>query len=228
MKATADRVVTAAFRSTGRGAGPIPAAHRGADLAFRMTFEAGRTPGGWLASDGRWYPAEVHPNHQSGQQAPRPSHPRASEQTKLRIIRSALTAGILAGCTAIALILASTGSSANDLTGKSARQVRAIALAATKAEHSVHISSFSGSTDVSPTEGRQTISGGTLGNATVLVVSGVAYLDGDATFLETTLGLSPANAASYVGRWIAFHPTDPDYQEVAAGVTMASMLTEVM
>jgi hypothetical protein len=202
-----------------------------------MTFEAGRTPGGWLASDGRWYPAEVHPNYQNQNYPTYQSYPTSpsyqlrlggSEQTRLRIIRIALAAGIVAGCAGIAALLSTNSAAANDLIGKSAIQVRAIARGAAQDEQSVHVSAFNNSIDANAIEGRQLVSSGAQGNATILVVSGVAYLDGDANFLQNALGLSSATASTYVGKWISLRPTDPAYQQVAAGLTMGTLLVEAL
>jgi hypothetical protein len=199
-----------------------------------MTFEAGRTPGGWLASDGRWYPAEAHPNYrsypndQNYRRRALPLRLRGSEQTKLRIVRIALATGIVAGCAGIATLLSTNGSAANDLVGKSANQVRGIARGAAQDAQSVHVSTFNDSLDVNLIEGRQVISDGMQGNATIVVVSGVAYLDGDAPFLQNSLGLSTATASSYVGQWISFQPANPEFQQVAADLTMGTLLVEVL
>ena len=122
----------------------------------------------------------------------------------------------------------------NALVGKSASQVVALAMAAAAAKGSVHFVSTDtgtggpgGSTfDVSRNTGKQTVSGATSGSASFVVISGVAYVQADATFLQNSFGF-PANAAStYAERWISFQSTDTGYQQVVDGDTLASAMTD--
>jgi hypothetical protein len=150
--------------------------------------------------------------------------------------------------TTLALGLAACGSSSGSgassdhaasttgitLVGKSASQVVSIAMAAATAKGSVHLVSTDtgagapgGSTyDVARNEGKQTVSGGTTGTASLVLISGVAYVQGDAAFLQNTFGF-PANAAStYAGMWISFQSTDTGYQQIVDGDTLASALAD--
>ena len=115
----------------------------------------------------------------------------------------------------------------------SATQVLDRSLAAARRQGSAHLVStesaggvqVNGTYDVSTHEGRQTISGPT-GNATVLSMPGVAYLEADAVFLEGNLGLSPAGAAKAAGSWIEFRPADGPFRQLVSGVTLGSALAE--
>jgi len=107
-------------------------------------------------------------------------------------------------------------------------------MAAAMAKGSVHLVSTDtgaggpgGSTyDVGRSEGKQTVSGATTGTSSLVLVSGVAYVQGDATFLENAFGL-PANAAStYAGMWISFRSTDTGYEQIVDGDTLASALAD--
>lgn len=122
----------------------------------------------------------------------------------------------------------------NALDGKSATEVVSLAMAAATAKGSVHLVSTDtgtggpgGSTyDVGRNEGKQAVSGGTIGTASLVVVSGIAYVHADATFLQNAFGF-PANMAStYAGTWISFRSTDTGYQQVADGDTLASALSD--
>ena len=58
-----------------------------------------------------------------------------------------------------------------------------------------------------------------VGDNEVIVIGSKVYMRADATMLENMLGYSVGEAAPYVNKWIAFTPSDPLYQAVAAGVT---------
>lgn len=125
------------------------------------------------------------------------------------------------------------GSSNGGLSGKTAAQVLAITVAAAKSQGSMHLDNTdtrgpagSGSYDVNGSEGKQTVSGGTQGNSDLLVIPGHAYLNGDAAFLENSLGFPASVASLYSGKWISFVPSDPGYQQIVAGDTLSSALAE--
>ncbi len=123
--------------------------------------------------------------------------------------------------------------SANGLSGKSAAEVLATSIGAARAQGSVHLAAVEsngasaiGSYDISATVGAQTVSGGAQGNATLLVMPGMAYLKGDAAFLHNSLGLGVSAAGKYAGQWISFKPGDPGYAQVVSGDTLSSALSE--
>ncbi|MHB1712144.1 MAG: hypothetical protein ACYCV7_12185 [Acidimicrobiales bacterium] len=75
--------------------------------------------------------------------------------------------------------------------------------------------------DVGRAEGVQHMTS-SVGDYEVIVVNAMAYMKPNLKMLESTFGYSPTVAAPYVNRWIAFTPSDPPYQAVAADVTMRS------
>lgn len=56
----------------------------------------------------------------------------------------------------------------------------------------------------------------------VIVANSKAYMRGNLDMLENSFGYSASEAAPYVGRWIAFSPTDAPFTSVAADVTTGS------
>ncbi|HEX8009168.1 MAG TPA: hypothetical protein VF482_22395 [Trebonia sp.] len=92
--------------------------------------------------------------------------------------------------------------------------------------HSVDFSDDSGTN-----AGRQviTITGGE--HATVLLVDGVGYAEGNEAALAGFFGFAPTEAATLAGRWISFHPGDTaggtDYSAVVDGLTLASVGDEL-
>jgi hypothetical protein len=107
-------------------------------------------------------------------------------------------------------------------------------MAAATAQGSVHLVSTdtgsggpaSSTYDINRDDGKQTVSGAASGTATFVVISGVAYVNGSATFLQNSFGFPANAAATYAGKWISFQSTDAGYQEVVDGDTLASALTD--
>jgi hypothetical protein len=106
---------------------------------------------------------------------------------------------------------------------------------AAKAAGSVHFSSYTRvgrssilfSADSAPGGGQQDIRMPGGAQMTVIVVSGVGYVDGNASALNGFLGLPTATAMQLAYRWISFTAADPDYQQVVGGVTTGSVLGEI-
>jgi hypothetical protein len=127
-----------------------------------------------------------------------------------------------------------TGGSSNALAHKTPKAVLASAVAAAKASGSFHydltakISSSSQSIvgDASTTEGRQTISEGTLKIEAELIGKTV-YIEGNVGGLEDQMGFSSSAASTYAGKWISIVPTDAPYASVTDAVTLPSALTEL-
>jgi len=145
------------------------------------------------------------------------------------------------GIVLVVTILAACGSNssknavpAKGFSGKSTSGMLTLATSVANARGSVHIvatESTGGMTgesvyDIARDHGKQIVSGGSQGNSTILIVSGVAYLQGDANFLQNSLGLSASSASTYAGRWIAFRSSDTGYRQVVRGDTLPSALTE--
>jgi hypothetical protein len=75
--------------------------------------------------------------------------------------------------------------------------------------------------DNSRTEGVQYNTDGP-SNSEVIVINSMAYMRANLAMMENAFGYSSSEAAPYVGRWIAFAPTDSPYSSIAAGVTTGS------
>jgi hypothetical protein len=143
-----------------------------------------------------------------------------------------LVAGLAAGCSGGAS-QAPAGSSG--LAALSPKQILSRAEAAATSAGSVHFqsttqdgpSSIVFNDDSTSHGGRQyiTMSGG--GQMTVLVVAGNGYVNGNATGLNSFLGLPAPTAAQMAGQWILFTSGDPGYQQVVAGVSTSSVLGEI-
>ena len=210
--------------------------------------------GWWQAADHRWYPPELRAAEAAPLATPAaaPTTPVAATTTPVaapaervapvsgpRIARTRVFAavGVALGAVAVAGgAMAVLGGGSGGLSGKTPAQVLDVALAAARAQGAAHLSqAATGSAggvnpsemyDVGRTEGRQVLTGGSQGNATLLVLPGAAYLRGDAAFLRNALGFTASAATQYASKWISFGPNDPGYQQLVAGDTIGSALTE--
>jgi hypothetical protein len=188
-------------------------------------------PGWWLASDGRWYP----PDRYAGREAQRPRSQRLlAGLTRYQLVSAALAFCLLAAVTGLGVIASAPTNS--DLAGMSGSQVLQAALQAATGQGAVQVSQqisafgalkISTTFDLNLTTGRQTVSGGPLGTATVLQLPGVAYLKASAKFLYRSLGVSQTQAGSLANQWIAFRPADSGYQDVSQDDTLASLLHDI-
>jgi hypothetical protein len=121
------------------------------------------------------------------------------------------------------------------LAALSPQQILAKADAAAKTAGSLHFSSTTrqGPTsidfndDSDPGGGRQDVTMSDGGQMTVLLISGIGYVNGNAAALSGFLGLTDAVSAQLAGHWISFSPGSPGYQQVADGVTTSSVLREI-
>jgi hypothetical protein len=119
------------------------------------------------------------------------------------------------------------------LAGKSADRVIALATAAAKSKGSVHTvetifngtQTFLSVLDTSRSEGREVDSGGG-DNGTILVISGVAYVRGNAAYLMASENIPQAAASLYAGRWISYHAGDPGYSLEVQDETLATGIAD--
>jgi hypothetical protein len=159
-------------------------------------------------------------------------HTPSDSRARRRLLLAGL--GVIAAVVILAVgLVVVLGESHGGLSGKTAKQVLAVTVAAAEAQGSVHLATTntsgppgSGTYDVNRSDGRQTVTNGAQGNADFLAVPGHAYVKGDATFLQNGLGAPASDASLYAGKWISFTPSDPGYQQIAAADTLASAIGE--
>jgi hypothetical protein len=195
--------------------------------------DSSQGPGWWLASDNKWYAPELRPATPGTVETVPRAHPsgyRTGTSRRKRMVVALVSAG-LAVVLAVSLLLALGGGPSNGLAGKSASEVLAATMIAARQRGSVHQlesdkPSGGGTYDVGANEGKQTISDGNEGSATLLVLPGMAYLKADASFLQNQLGTSIASASQYAQHWISFQPSYANWTELVAGDTFASALTD--
>lgn len=150
----------------------------------------------------------------------------------MRSPRLALAAGVLV--TGAALGACSSGSQEGTLAGKTPAQIVSAALAAARAEGTVHftLNAAGSSTQESVVgnaglvEGEQELTVGS-DQVEAELVGGAAYVDATAGFLQKDLGLPARVAAAYAAKWLSLAPADPLYTQISQTVTLASVLKEV-
>jgi len=157
---------------------------------------------------------------------------RRHDRTGVPWWAAGLTAGVvlLAGCGGSPQGPASPGSPASH-----AAQTLARVLAATRSAGTVHISvkvtigpnTATYSSDAGVDVGRQKVTAGDGGEATVLEVNGVGYFQASEKGLVGFLGTPLPLAQRYAGRWISFQPGDLGYQRVVSGVTIGAVADEL-
>lgn len=122
------------------------------------------------------------------------------------------------------------------LSGKSPSQVLSATLAAAKGQKTVHykLVATSGSStqtitgDASQTGGVQTVSNNSNASITVEVIGTAAYLQGNAGGLQSTIGMSAANATKYAGQWISVASSDSLYQPITQAVTIPGIVNQLL
>jgi hypothetical protein len=119
------------------------------------------------------------------------------------------------------------------LAGLPAGKVLARALAAASAAGSVHFAgtdaSASGSANTysqnaSSDAGTQVITSSGGGTLSIRAVAGVGYFQGNVASLAQLFPGKPVSR--FAGRWIVTRPGDPGYQDITAGMTLASALAQ--
>jgi hypothetical protein len=134
----------------------------------------------------------------------------------------------------VALAVASAGVAAT----ATPAQTLASALAAARAQKSVHYVAVqtAGSRnvtiagDAAVDRGIQRITfrvSGKSGHVTVIVVANTAYVRGDAFTLEHYMGFPATTAAADAGKWLRLAHTSPAFATVAADVRLASTVSEL-
>jgi hypothetical protein len=124
------------------------------------------------------------------------------------------------------------------LAAASPAQLLAAAGAALRTRHSVHYVSTQAAPqgrvrmvgDAGESEGIQRIAftrDGRTGHVVVVVANRTAYVRGDAFTLSRYMGIKPAAAKTFAGRWIRIPHSDRDYATVAEAVTYASTIAEL-
>jgi hypothetical protein len=94
--------------------------------------------------------------------------------------------------------------------------------AATGPGHSLNMTN-----DIGAHEGRQVIDSDGA-HSTVLVLHGMAYINGDSTALTQYFGLQTPNPQGLAGEWISIQPSDQNYSAVSAAVTLRSDFDDLM
>jgi hypothetical protein len=149
---------------------------------------------------------------------------------KLRTIASALATTVLVGT--LSALPSGAASSVSPLT-----QLKAV-IADAKSELSVRVTSEvkSGSksivnvTDAGRVNGRQAITlteSGTSNTVDVELIAGNLYLRGNAAILSSYLALSKTTAKQLANQWFTITKSNADYAEVAVGLTIPSVMSQV-
>jgi hypothetical protein len=139
----------------------------------------------------------------------------------------------------VLVVVAAAVSAAVAFAAQSPKQLHAAMLAAASARHSVHYVSTTTApghairivSDVGRGLGIQRItvkSGSKSGPATVLVVGGSAYINGNAFTLQNFFPFTKAQATKYAGQWISIPSTSGAYAAVAADATFSSFLSDLL
>jgi hypothetical protein len=105
------------------------------------------------------------------------------------------------------------------------------------AKGSVHdvgnYSSSSGGTvqnvyDAATTQGKQLATSSPPSNGIALLMSPqMAYIQGDASFLEDVVQMGRDDAIKYAGQWIAVPSSSSEYANAASGLTLSELITNV-
>jgi len=154
---------------------------------------------------------------------------------KIAIGAAVAVVGLTAGACGTTSSGPGTTAHVGDLAGKTPAQILAVAIAAATAARTAHYAMTArnaGSTqtisgDAGADEGEQTVSQGKQ-QIKVVFVGAVAYVQGNASGLSAIMGLKPATATTYAGKWIAIHKSDGTlYTSIAQSVTLVSTLTQL-
>ncbi len=145
---------------------------------------------------------------------------------------------LLLGLGSLSLLLAACGSGGgaggSGLANKTPKQILSTAVAAATKSGSVHfqlLGKQAGKTesitgDSSNTYGLEIISAGAV-NIQAEVIGKGAYVEGNSGGLQSQMGLSATNAATYAGKWISIASTDAPFSSITKAVRLAGTLGEL-
>lgn len=139
----------------------------------------------------------------------------------------------------VLVVAAAALTAAVALAAQSPKQLHVAMLRAASAQHSAHYVSTTSApghsirivSDVGNGLGIQRItvkSGSKSGPATVLVVGGSAYIQGNAFTLQNFFPFTKAQATKYAGQWISIPATSGAYAVVAADATFSSFVGDLL
>jgi hypothetical protein len=87
------------------------------------------------------------------------------------------------------------------------------------------------SDEATATGGKQVITIGGDQHATVLLINGIGYVQGNQAALISFFGIPSSQARVLAGRWLSFRPGDTigtsSYDDVVAGITLSSVASEL-
>ena len=89
---------------------------------------------------------------------------------------------------------------------------------------------FFESGNAGPASGTQTIligKGATLDSALLIVIGDLTFVKGNERAMEDLTGLSPAEAAAAMGRWVLFSSNNPTFSQVVVGVRSRDVAQEI-
>lgn len=186
-----------------------------------MAFQARRAPGEWVPAARAWSPPSVA-------EPRRPSAGTGVDHAarRFQMLSAALLGAVLVLSAAIGVVISWPSTATTP--AASAASLRAEAVQASEHAGWVHVTSLGSTYDVGPGAGTQVISSEDQGNADIVYVGGVAYLRADGTFLADALDLPSAVATDAANRWLSFDPGDPDFLQIANGLTVSSMVGEAI
>ncbi len=217
----------------------------GEEFVLHMRWVNGRWarfpgPGWWPTPDGRWYPPaaavpepvpEPVTEPRSGGAAPARTRGRRRGLVLLVVLLLVAAAGGTGAY--VRFVRPSASSPSTGLASKTPLEVLGLSLMGARAKGSVHLdetdngtSGVHGTYDVATGQGVQTITGGDQGNARLVVLPSIAYMNADAAFLQNALGMPALEALHYGGQWLSVSPGDPVYAQIVSGVTLPSALLE--
>ena len=121
------------------------------------------------------------------------------------------------------------------LSNMSAANIRDKMISAINSAGSVHVTvhnrhgALSGtySDDSLTDSGRQVITLSTGARAEVLLINAVGYVEGNYKALTNFFGFPADTASKYAGKWISFKQGQTGYQQVTAGLTLSSVISEL-
>jgi hypothetical protein len=158
---------------------------------------------------------------------------------RLLLVISTVAIAFVAGCGTSTAGPKASGGGSNGVQSKSAKQIVAAAVAATKRQSSFHFVETAAMTkssvlivgDVGSSTGEQHITvhdGGQSGHITVLLAKGTAYFTGDTFGLEGFTGLTKALATGLAGKWISVPSSNASFSTIAASLAVKTAAEQLV